>query len=98
MRPLASLALECPQVCMFLINAQLQRERRVQPCSDLLGIWRNDADPAARIGAPLLRYCSRFIFLGSNCRSVCGFGLGGQMQARGAWRLSNVGIISHVTQ
>ena len=37
---------------MFLLNAQFQRERRVQPCSDLLGIWRSDADPAARIGAP----------------------------------------------
>ena len=49
MRPLASLTLECTQVCMFLLNAQLQRERRVQPRSDLLSIWRSDADPAARI-------------------------------------------------
>ena len=52
MRPLASLTLECTQGCMFLLNAQFQRERRVQPCSDLLGIWRSGADPAARIGAP----------------------------------------------
>ena len=52
MRPLASLTLECTQGCMFLLNAQFQRERRVQPCSDLLGIWRRGADPAARIGAP----------------------------------------------
>ena len=52
MRTFASLTLECTQGCMFLLNAQFQRERRVQPCSDLLGIWHNGADSAARIGAP----------------------------------------------
>ena len=98
MGPVASLTLECTQVCMCLLNAQLQRERRVQPCSDLLGIWRSDADPAVRVEAPLLHERSRFIFVGSSGRRVCGFVLGGQKQARGAWRLSNVGIISHVTQ
>ena len=52
MKPFASLTLECTQGCMFLLNAQFQHERRVQPCSDLLGIWHNGADPAARIGDP----------------------------------------------
>ena len=51
MRPFASLTLECTQGCMFLLNAQFQRERRVQPCSDLLGIWSSGADPAARVEA-----------------------------------------------
>ena len=36
---------------MFLLSAQFQRERRVQLCSDSLGIWSSGADPAARIGA-----------------------------------------------
>ena len=51
MRPLANLTLECTQGCMFLLNAQFQRERHVQPCSDLLGIYHSGADLAARIGA-----------------------------------------------